>query len=372
MTETTTAPDAEAEGLGITELVEFDPTRLDGVKSAATGIPFLLMKSVAPSGDGEPPAEPEPVTLAVLAKAMSGGQVDEAPDISTGRQIMTLLGQAIGSEAEELGAGNYAEVADVRMLARAADIISCWIAREKAVQAGQDPDMACGCCEWCTGIGCGCCPGCGAGMVMCSAADEALEVAKASSEINNLPDKEFGYIEPGGKKDDEGKTTPRSLRHFPLHDEKHVRLAVQLKKTSPFGKQAESKINAAAKRHGIDVSDDASKSAVAEGGTTVQDDAQGDEVLTKSDLADAVTKATAPLEERLKSLGEELAKVKATPIPGGPVLSSTARPITGTPDGTDHAAKSAYYREMAETVTDRVTADGYRKLAREEAAKANS
>jgi len=36
--------------------------------------------------------------------------------------------------------------------------------------------------------------------------------------INNLPDASFLYIEPGGSKDSEGKTTPRSLRHFPVKD----------------------------------------------------------------------------------------------------------------------------------------------------------
>lgn len=36
------------------------------------------------------------------------------------------------------------------------------------------------------------------------------------SYINNLPDCAFLYIEPGGKKDEEGKTTPRSLRHLPV------------------------------------------------------------------------------------------------------------------------------------------------------------
>lgn len=35
--------------------------------------------------------------------------------------------------------------------------------------------------------------------------------------ISNLPDSAFAYIEPGGEKDDEGKTTPRLLRHFPHH-----------------------------------------------------------------------------------------------------------------------------------------------------------
>ena len=36
--------------------------------------------------------------------------------------------------------------------------------------------------------------------------------------VNNLPDSAFAYIEGGGHKDEEGKTVPRSLRHYPHHD----------------------------------------------------------------------------------------------------------------------------------------------------------
>lgn len=36
--------------------------------------------------------------------------------------------------------------------------------------------------------------------------------------VDSLPDSSFLYIEPGGEKDGEGKTTPRSLRHFPVKD----------------------------------------------------------------------------------------------------------------------------------------------------------
>lgn len=39
------------------------------------------------------------------------------------------------------------------------------------------------------------------------------------NEVNNLPDASFLYIESGGEKDDDGKTKPRSLRHFPYKDE---------------------------------------------------------------------------------------------------------------------------------------------------------
>jgi len=50
--------------------------------------------------------------------------------------------------------------------------------------------------------------------------------------INNLSDSAFFYIEPGGEKDGEGKTTPRSLRHLPYRDANgkvdpaHVRNAI--------------------------------------------------------------------------------------------------------------------------------------------------
>lgn len=47
------------------------------------------------------------------------------------------------------------------------------------------------------------------------------ELAKAQwsrAYINDLPDDAFLYIEPGGKKDEAGKTVPRSLRHFPVRN----------------------------------------------------------------------------------------------------------------------------------------------------------
>lgn len=36
--------------------------------------------------------------------------------------------------------------------------------------------------------------------------------------VNDLPDSAFLYIAPGGEKDSEGKTSPRSLRYFPVRD----------------------------------------------------------------------------------------------------------------------------------------------------------
>lgn len=76
----------------------------------------------------------------------------------------------------------------------------------------------------------------------------------SSADINNLPDSDFAHIESGGTKDSEGKTVPRSLRHFPIHDAAHVRNALARASQSPFGEKAMPKIRAAAKKFGIDAS----------------------------------------------------------------------------------------------------------------------
>jgi hypothetical protein len=50
-------------------------------------------------------------------------------------------------------------------------------------------------------------------------ADKAIEKATwSTAKVNDFPDSSFLYVESGGEKDAEGKTTPRSLRHFPVKD----------------------------------------------------------------------------------------------------------------------------------------------------------
>jgi N4-gp56 family major capsid protein len=46
----------------------------------------------------------------------------------------------------------------------------------------------------------------------------SLEAEWSTEYINNLPDAAFAVILPGGEKDEEGKTTPRSLRKLPHHN----------------------------------------------------------------------------------------------------------------------------------------------------------
>ena len=77
--------------------------------------------------------------------------------------------------------------------------------------------------------------------------------AITSAAENDLPDSAFAWIEPGGIKDPSGKTSPRSKRHFPVHDEAHARNALSRAPQSPFGKQAMPKIMTAARKFNIKV-----------------------------------------------------------------------------------------------------------------------
>lgn len=93
----------------------------------------------------------------------------------------------------------------------------------------------------------------------------AASVRKAdmsTADVNNLPDSAFAHIEPGGSKDSEGKTTPRSKRHYPVHDAAHARNALgraagQMKGDDDAAKRIASaalpKIKAAAKKFGVKV-----------------------------------------------------------------------------------------------------------------------
>ena len=89
--------------------------------------------------------------------------------------------------------------------------------------------------------------------------DKQNKGAKISTKSkNDLPDSDFAYIQPGGKKDASGKTTPRSLRHLPIPDAAHVRNALarldQTDINTEAKKAALRKIKAAAKKFGIKVS----------------------------------------------------------------------------------------------------------------------
>ena len=89
-------------------------------------------------------------------------------------------------------------------------------------------------------------------------ADEGLAKKFTSKHRNDLPDSDFAYIAPGGKKVD-GKTEPRSLRHFPIPDAAHVRNALARLSQSKLSPEVKAKIlkklKSKAKEFGIKVSE---------------------------------------------------------------------------------------------------------------------
>ena len=125
--------------------------------------------------------------------------------------------------------------------------------------------------------------------------------------INNLPDDAFAYIEPGGEKDEQGKTVPRSLRHLPYKnaqdnlDADHVRNALaRLDQTdlSAEGKaEAKSKLCAAAKE--LDIASEVC-------GLTDQAEALRRELdETKTKLTDTTSKL-AEAEKTIEQLRKQL------------------------------------------------------------------
>jgi len=89
--------------------------------------------------------------------------------------------------------------------------------------------------------------------------DDVLAKKFTTKYRNNLPDSDFAYIEPGGKKVD-GKTEPRSLRHFPIPDAAHVRNALarlpQSKLSPDIKAKILKKLKSKAKEFGIEVSEE--------------------------------------------------------------------------------------------------------------------
>jgi hypothetical protein len=87
-------------------------------------------------------------------------------------------------------------------------------------------------------------------------------------------------------------------------------------------------------------------------------------------VQEEVAKAVQPLNEVIKGLRDEMAALKSTPIPGGPVITSTTAPSEARQ--TEALAKAAYHERLAGQVNDRELARYHEEKAAEarQAAKA--
>jgi hypothetical protein len=91
-----------------------------------------------------------------------------------------------------------------------------------------------------------------------------------------------------------------------------------------------------------------------------QEDQPGIDELVKS----AVAEATQAQEAAIKELRDELAVLKATPIPGGPALTAPAS-MQAESAKAENLAKAAHYERLAEQVNDRDLKKYYRDRAKE-------
>jgi hypothetical protein len=206
----------------LTEIVKAEIDRVDGVLSPANGTGVLLMKSLADplakAEDGKVPC----TTCDGKGKIMEGKR--DCPDCDATGKVAKAAGHshmhAHGDGTHEHAHEHEAEhlPADGMMVPHSHD------------HEPTDP-----------GIG--------------DQVDSGMEKAAMSgAAVNDLPDSAFAHIEPGGEKDGSGSTTPRSKRHFPVHDEAHARNALSRLSSSPFGDSAKPKVHAAARKFGIEVS----------------------------------------------------------------------------------------------------------------------
>ena len=354
----------------LTEFIELDVKSIKGVKTGANGFPPLLMKGIAePGAAAETPAEPaaeapefDREAAVALVKAIVGRKVDESPDIAGGTAVLAQIADLIIAEAQELKAGNAGEICDIQQLACAAEMIWCWRTGEEAVASGS--------------------------VQPATALMQSVQFEGSADEfaayIKEAVVKYRDVAKAKHSADDRRKLAEQgnalSDGSYPIADEEDLKSAAILAQSGHGDVDgAKRLIGRRAKELGVknplDNGSDTAKSQIAPEGTSVDTVTQDTGGLAKA-VEEAVAKATQPLVKEIADLKSardldraELAKVKATPVPGGPVMSVT-RPARAAED--DHAVKALRYERQAETLADPREADLYRQLAAQERAKITS
>lgn len=332
----------------VTRLRQIDADRVDGVDGPANGFPILMLKAVDNDGDeaSETPNSvgcgccPECGNLATKAVNAQGG-IDEKPDIAGAKGIIVDLFKLIQAEAAEGATGAFGELYDIQMLCDAICSIQCFLWNE---QAGDQDD----------------------GEPIYKSQDDRAEslagyvLKKKHSAQNRRELAEKGHALPDGS--------------YPIEDEEDLHNAAILAR-SGHGDVAAAKrlIAKRAKELGVANPLAAQKSST-EPETPVEETPEGQDVEKTTDapegapepeldpaVASAIAKAVQPLEAANQELREQLAVLKATPIPGQVALTAPASARTET-----DLAKAAYYeRQAALTSNDRELSKYYADKAAE-------
>lgn len=305
----------------LTELIDLEVERQDGVANPASGFRFLIQKEAA-----------EPAAKDVNAV----GGINEAPDIAGAERVLTELYNLIAAEAREGAVGAHEE-ADIATLVEAVSLV-CYFKHCEEMGAGEDDgnDL----------------PG-----VSKEALLEELEVCKAHRKFSSDERKRLAS---------EGKALPDGS--YPIPDADALRRAAILAR-SGHGDVAAAKrlIARRAKELGVPnpLADDAKKDEMETTEETVAPEATVTETVTKEAfdaLAERVEKMESAKAEAEKRAEEaegreaatkaELEALKRTPIPGGPALSAPTE-AKAYKEKQEALAKSAYHKRQAALTNDR-------------------
>jgi hypothetical protein len=283
------------------------------------------------AGPGEP-VEPEaPMTtgfserdrmkaLAYINKAARAA-AGEQSDVDGAAEAIAVISRLITSEAQGLADGDMGELSDIQTLIEAACSLK-WFMYSEESEGSREDDMA----------------------YAYLAATADIEKRQFTAEQRRQA-AASGAAMPGGR--------------YPIENAEDLHNAVHaLGRGKGDHAAIKSHIIRRAKALGLsnELPDDWKKTPAADAGKTV--DTASTETIDMVVKA-AMAEAMAPLEERNKALEAEIAKVKAQPIPGGPVLLP---PVAGAPKD-DSTTRAQRLRKYADALPDRAIAADYRALA---------
>lgn len=294
----------------VTEIVALEATRVDAVRKPANGFPFLLMKAVNAQGG-----------------------IDEAPDIDGAEHVLQLLAKLICSEASEMAAGHFDEVCDIEMLIEAAHIIKCFRAMEVATATDDgEPIMK----DLET-----------AGRYLAKRAVSADERKRLAAEGHALPD---GSYPIANAEDLHNAAVLARSGHGDVAAAKRLiaKRARELGVANPLAKDAMEKTD--------------ETSTPVEGGEEAAKDTPAADVDVNELVKSAVAEANVASEGRIKALEDQLAKVLATPVPGGPAMTAPPHMRTQV-EKAEKLAEAARYANLADNVTDPDLKRYYKELA---------
>lgn len=321
----------------ITRLRQIEADRVDGVDGPANGFPVLMMKQIA--------ANPDEISSTEKAVNAQGG-IDEKPDIAGAKGVLVDLFKLIQSEAAEGATGAFGELYDIQMLCDAICCVQCFMWNE---QHGDEDD------------------------------GEPIYKATVSKEAQSLADYVLKRKVSAARRKElasEGKALEDGS--YPIENESDLHNAAILARSGHGDVSAAKRLIArrakelgvanplaASATKGQDMPENPEVPEATEDNVTKTADApeaSEDKPEEVSELVkEAIAKANEAHEAAIKELRDELAVLKATPIPGGPAITAPQAALDE-----QKLAKRAYFERQAKlTENDRELSKFYANKAAE-------